>query len=901
MVSATAAPSTDLAQAQTHLETLWGSAESGLLGLAEFRQGAEDRFLWFPTSNLAGAATAAISAAEQGRTVYASMGLRAAQPETGRGDATTITAIASLWSDVDYAGPGHSRGDLPPDREAALALTRNALALPPSVLIDSGGGLYGEWLLREVWAFDNDEERARAQRLSKALYQALRTAAAPYGWHVDNVSDLARVLRVPGTINYKIDGDPRPVQIIDEGGPRYTIDELEEILPDLSNEAKERASTFTESRGALEDEEREAFISAFEEGHRDGARHHSGVHVAGYLLNAGVGEEDAVEIMRRLSVNDRDPADRIKSVHDTYKKAREGKRVSGYYGLKNTVRLGEDALTRLELTRSRFLKRTSPKRPTASKNSTGSNGAHDVPPPPEEPPNDDQPQGGKTERPLIDTTDRDLERTSARAWAAITTANDPPTRFRLADLLVRVVSSDGDAVAEPLTADRLRHDLGRCATWYRSTDEGPKSAAPPLGIVRDMVAYPVAPLPALRGIVRAPIFASDGTLHETPGYSSATRAYYAPEAGFTVPAVPAIPTRDDVAAATRLLIREWLGDFPFVTPAERAHAIALVLLPFVRELIPGPTPLHMIEAPISGSGKGLLANVVLRPATGRPPSMMTAPRDDDEWRKRITAQLMMAPVAIMIDNIVGALDSGDLMAALTADMWMDRVLGMSSMVRLPVRCVWAATANNPVLKTDIARRVVRIRLDPKVDRPWRRPDDDFRHPALCEWTSAHRAELVHAALVLIQHWMAEGRPLGTTRIGSFEDWSAVMGGILGTAEIPGFLENLDELYASADVEGEAWRSLVAAWHAAHGEKEVSASVLFDLGMDVDGLDVGSGSDRSQRVTFGTALANQRDRVFSIPDAGNLQVIATRTTRRAQQYRLRDVSTVHTQQALGDDA
>src|SRR4051794_23749943 len=110
MVTATA--STDLAQAQTYLEALWGSAEGGLLGLAEFRQGGEDRFLWFPTSDLAGAAVAAISAADQGRTLYASMGLRAEQPVTGRGEATTITAIAGFWADIDYAGPGHRRADL---------------------------------------------------------------------------------------------------------------------------------------------------------------------------------------------------------------------------------------------------------------------------------------------------------------------------------------------------------------------------------------------------------------------------------------------------------------------------------------------------------------------------------------------------------------------------------------------------------------------------------------------------------------------------------------------------------------------------------------------------------------------------------------------------------------------
>ena len=33
--------------------------------------------------------------------------------------------------------------------------------------------------------------------------------------------------------------------------------------------------------------------------------------------------------------------------------------------------------------------------------------------------------------------------------------------------------------------------------------------------------------------------------------------------------------------------------------------------------------------------------------------------------------------------------------AITAPMWEDRVLGLTQMVRVPVRCVWVATGNNP--------------------------------------------------------------------------------------------------------------------------------------------------------------------------------------------------------------
>ena len=43
--------------------------------------------------------------------------------------------------------------------------------------------------------------------------------------------------------------------------------------------------------------------------------------------------------------------------------------------------------------------------------------------------------------------------------------------------------------------------------------------------------------------------------------------------------------------------------------ADLANAVAAFILRFVRLLIEGPTPLHLIESPTPGSGKGLLADV----------------------------------------------------------------------------------------------------------------------------------------------------------------------------------------------------------------------------------------------------------------------------------------------------
>src|SRR5215475_1668179 len=122
----------------------------------------------------------------------------------------------------------------------------------------------------------------------------------------------------------------------------------------------------------------------------------------------------------------------------------------------------------------------------------------------------------------------------------------------------------------------------------------------------------------------------------TPGYHAAARIYYDPKAGAVVPPVPDEPTAADLDRARALVLDDLLVDFPFVSDADRAHAVALFLLPFVRELISGPTPLHLIEAPTMGSGKGLLADALLLPTLGSAPTPMAEASTDEEWRKRIT-------------------------------------------------------------------------------------------------------------------------------------------------------------------------------------------------------------------------------------------------------------------------
>src|SRR5262249_5406044 len=163
---------------------------------------------------------------------------------------------------------------------------------------------------------------------------------------------------------------------------------------------------------------------------------------------------------------------------------------------------------------------------------------------------------------------------------------------------------------------------------------------------------------------------------------------------------------------------ELLYDFPFLSVADGAHAVGLFLLLFLRDMISGSTPNHLIEAPTAGSGKGLLADVLLRPAVGHHIPVLPQAHNGDEWRKRITALLSELRPVIVIDNVTTTLDSGELASALTAHEWGDRLLGKNETASFPVKCVWVTTANNPMMSTEIARRSIRIRLDRKVDKPW---------------------------------------------------------------------------------------------------------------------------------------------------------------------------------------
>jgi hypothetical protein len=96
------------------------------------------------------------------------------------------------------------------------------------------------WPFSEVWTLDDDQERRRARILARAWALTLKERARALGYTVDMVSDISRVLRVPGTQNAKDPERVVPVTILRQSKATISEDDVLRILLDGTYDQSER-------------------------------------------------------------------------------------------------------------------------------------------------------------------------------------------------------------------------------------------------------------------------------------------------------------------------------------------------------------------------------------------------------------------------------------------------------------------------------------------------------------------------------------------------------------------------------------------------------------------------------------------------------------------------------------
>ena len=337
----------------------------------------------------------------------------------------------------------------------------------------------------------------------------------------------------------------------------------------------------------------------------------------------------------------------------------------------------------------------------------------------------------------------------------------------------------------------------------------------------------------IRGIVSCPVLRADGSILQTQGYDIDSGLYVDLTEAF--PDITSDPTSEAVQQAVAALF-DVVSDFPFKDSASRSGWLASLFTPLAREAYRGCTgPLFTFDANIRGSGKTLLADINSLIVTGREATRLTAPQNDEEARKRITALVNDSDRIVLIDNITGRFGCASLDAALTGTVWKDRRLGHTELIEAPLRMTWYASGNNVILAADTARRVCHIRLESPLENPEDR--SGFKYADIRKHVRQNRPALLAAALTIVRGYIATGRPDQHLKPwGSFEGWSDLVRASIVWCGLSDPGETRTELRLTSDSEAGSLRQMLVA--VAHVDQDQHGLRTSDL------LKIATGKDQS---------------------------------------------------------
>ena len=236
----------DLTQARPYLDALFGNAGAGeflLIWTLPDRHSA-----WFP--DVDSACLALGGARYEGKDIYAGMCTSPADMgATRRCDASNVASMGCLWADIDVGTAGHQKETLPHSIGDVMSVLADYPK--PSLIVSTGHGIHAYWLFRERLATLRSVDNAAAAELSERWQRWLLRGMQAHGWTMDMTWDLARILRVPGTLNHKDKTNVVPVSLVANEGKQYDWLDLSKMIPpDVHAEARTTA-TKPGSIGAL--------------------------------------------------------------------------------------------------------------------------------------------------------------------------------------------------------------------------------------------------------------------------------------------------------------------------------------------------------------------------------------------------------------------------------------------------------------------------------------------------------------------------------------------------------------------------------------------------------------------------------------------------------------------------
>jgi len=127
----------------------------------------------------------------------------------GGGKKEHIVNIPACWTDLDFKDT----------TQGAIEGKLKAFPLKPTSIVNSGGGYHIYWKFKEAHTLEDVDK-----------IETLNHQLAQYWGGDHNACDASRILRVPGTFNYKYD-PKREVKLVHQNGAEYLLEDFEFLPP----------------------------------------------------------------------------------------------------------------------------------------------------------------------------------------------------------------------------------------------------------------------------------------------------------------------------------------------------------------------------------------------------------------------------------------------------------------------------------------------------------------------------------------------------------------------------------------------------------------------------------------------------------------------------------------------
>lgn len=220
------------------------------------------RRAWFPITP-DGIATAARNALQWSSDTNVYMGVL---PRIGKGRAEDVVVACWLWTDIDAATP-----------EDAARMIREVHLPVPSLVVMSGGGVHIYWPLASPVNFYSDLARLEFKSLLRRICD--RIGGDHEGAHADpSCCDVARILRVPNTLNQKRGKRVQLLRLASDAGLEYET--WRNMLPPPPPPIRPPARPVARGMGIPDGLRRWA-----DEGYPEGHRHKDLVAAAAWLVH----------------------------------------------------------------------------------------------------------------------------------------------------------------------------------------------------------------------------------------------------------------------------------------------------------------------------------------------------------------------------------------------------------------------------------------------------------------------------------------------------------------------------------------------------------------------------------------------------------------------------------------